>query len=70
MHSVTVHGPVSLSTETDEVANAIERDPSSHNLHGTKVIPYTNEFEDPGSTSYLVHRSALRLQSTSKFRGK
>lgn len=60
LHQVEIHGgPRSMSTETDEVANWIERNPGEYK-HPYKVIPYTNEWEDPGSTSYLVHRSAIR----------
>lgn len=67
MHTVELHGAHSLATETDAVANAIERNPGEHSITGRyKVIPYTNEFEDPGSTSYLAHRSAIRVVGTEK----
>lgn len=69
MHQVSIHGSVYPHKVTDLEANdPVWKDIVSR--HGHQALSYTNEFEDPGSTSYLVRRSAVRMQSTSKFRGK
>ena len=63
MHTVSLTGRPSLATETDDTANYLEKHPEHI---GAKITPYTNEYEDPGTTSYLAHRSTVTSVHTER----
>lgn len=70
LHHVQLSGrqPVG-GPETDAVVN--QPDIGSHYLkRGHTIVPYVNEFEDPGTISYLAHRSAVRLVKTEPLTAK
>jgi hypothetical protein len=68
MYTVRVTGRLYPRTLTDEQASelwgaghpGVLSEWDLPDGHGYTVFPYTNEAEDPGSISYLAHRSALR----------
>ena len=59
LHTVSLAGNHLPSTETDQVAN--QPGIGEHLLKsGHTVMPYTNEYEDPGTVSYRAdHQSAV-----------
>jgi 8-oxo-dGTP diphosphatase len=64
LHHVRLHGARQpLTPERDEVVN--QPGIGSYFLqNGYTAVPYVNEHEDPGSTSYLTHHSAVQLVKT------
>lgn len=63
LHTVKLSGSHYPSERSDNEANdPVWRDIATRDGHN--VLPYLNEYEDPGTTSYLAHRSAVHLVKT------
>ena len=63
LHTVALAGSRYPSERSDSEANdPVWRDITARSGH--TVLPYANEYEDPGTVSYLAHRSAVSLLKT------
>jgi 2'-5' RNA ligase len=71
MHHVKLSSDAKQPSGPEQDATVNQPDVGRHFLdHGYTAVPYVNEYEDPGTISYLAHHSAIHLVKTEPLMAK